>query len=660
MAIASYNDWLSFMKEGREPDPPIREPVLESWKRCLAMQLNPYEFSRTPPDEAVKGAGENRLLEMLRGITERSMKGTRGSRMAWLLCDTGGVIIHIGSYNQQILDMLQSNGITAGISLDEANAGTNGLSLAMINRTPAICCGAEHFFQKFHQFSEAAAPFFDLEGVPVGYMALLGMLPEADVSILRSSINLLINILDRELRLNRARDVQIELKTRFDRFYKDDLKPIVIVTRTGYLRMINPAAAKLFDITGKNLEEKNLDKLAGFTPAIKEITQSAIACSAKPMEIRLSDRHLDVSYEKIPIFSASEEFLGAILIFMEKSERSKETGGAESEAKYTFKDIIGKAPSIMMAKELATRAAETSVNVFLSGPSGTGKEMFAQSIHNASDRKKYPFVPINCAAIPREIAESELFGYASGAFTGASRSGKIGKLEAADKGTVFLDEIGDMPFELQAKLLRMLEERTITRIGSSREIPVNIRIIAATNKDIQALIRQNRFREDLYYRISVTTINLPSLSDSKDDIPELVHNFIEYYNEAMGKKVMGIGEPIMERFKTYPWPGNIRELKNAIEFSVMLNRGEDIITWKDLPGQLRMALLYRDPQDTDTAASRQMDPLSQERREVVDSEKALYEKAVRMAKGNISEAARILKVGRSTLYRKMRKFNLKF
>lgn len=341
-----------------------------------------------------------------------------------------------------------------------------------------------------------------------------------------------------------------------------------------------------------------------------------------------------------------------------KNRHSQVTETKKSEARYRFEDIIGHSPPLRKAIALARRAADTSVNVLIHSPSGTGKEVFAHSIHAASERKDQPFVAINCAAIPREIAESELFGYAPGAFTGARRSGQVGKLEAADGGTVFLDEIGDMPMELQAKLLRMLEDHSITRVGDREEIPVDIRIIAATNKNIPELIEKDLFREDLYYRLNVTSITLPTLQEDKDDIPELVSSFIEMFNERMGKKVKGIIPEIMSAFKNYSWPGNVRELKNAIEFAVMLNTGEDDIAWKDLPGHLRATLLYREPQEN-TGNGSGADPFRSERQMLENSERALYIKAIKMSGGNMSHAAGILGVGRSTLYRKLKKFGLK-
>jgi transcriptional regulator with PAS, ATPase and Fis domain len=286
--------------------------------------------------------------------------------------------------------------------------------------------------------------------------------------------------------------------------------------------------------------------------------------------------------------------------------------------------------------------------VLLTGPSGTGKEMFAHSIHNASDREEHPFVAINCAAIPREIAESELFGYAPGSFTGASREGKIGKLEAADQGTVFLDEIGDMPLELQAKLLRLLEQRCIARIGGRKDIPVNIRVIAATNRDLPELVDKGEFREDLYYRLNVSTITLPSLADCRDDIPELALSFINYFNETMGKKVQGMSPDVLERFKGYAWPGNIRELRNVVFGALVSKRTGDALLVSDLPRRLWAAAEEQGGDDANLEARLSSGSFNL-RREVEKLERRALELALRRSQGNAAEAARLLgEVGRGT------------
>ena len=220
-------------------------------------------------------------------------------------------------------------------------------------------------------------------------------------------------------------------------------------------------------------------------------------------------------------------------------------------------------------------AAQHSSSILITGESGTGKEMFARMIHFESQRKANPFVAVNCAAIPEALMESELFGYEEGAFTGARKGGKIGKIQLANHGTFFLDEIGDMPLYLQAKLLRVLSERKVERIGSSSTSPINVdvRIIAATNQNLEKMIEQKEFREDLYYRLNVVPLRIPPLRERKDDIPFLIQHFIGKYNKILGKEIRAASEPVMELLMEYQWPGNVRELENSIEYMMTFEKG---------------------------------------------------------------------------------------
>ncbi|MCB2290759.1 sigma 54-interacting transcriptional regulator [Clostridium sp. CS001] len=249
------------------------------------------------------------------------------------------------------------------------------------------------------------------------------------------------------------------------------------------------------------------------------------------------------------------------------------------------KDIFGISTQIQKLKQDVKKIAKSTSTVLITGESGTGKEMFARAIHDESDRKDKPFIAINCGAIPDMLLESELFGYVKGAFTGADPMGKMGKFEFANKGTILLDEIGDMPLYLQAKLLRVLQERSITRIGSNTTIDIDVRVVAATNKDLVKAIKENRFREDLYYRLNVIPLEIPPLRERKEDIKLLIETFIEKYCNLFNKKFsdIKIGEKIWQILNNYEWPGNVRELENAIEYIINMMGTDGIITKEILP-----------------------------------------------------------------------------
>ena len=259
---------------------------------------------------------------------------------------------------------------------------------------------------------------------------------------------------------------------------------------------------------------------------------------------------------------------------------------SEMSITYTFEDIIGNSEKMQRAKKRALQVAQGNSTVLITGESGTGKELFARAIHYASDRRKGPFITVNCGAIPESLLESELFGYEKGAFTGARDKGKVGKFELADTGTIFLDEIGDMPLLLQVKLLHVLQNRRFERVGGNKTIQVDVRVITATNRDLEDMMRDKLFREDLYYRISVIPLQLPSLRERKEDILELSRFFLNKYNVFMNKKISDFSPDVQQLFMNYEWPGNVRELENAVEYGVNMTFSE-IIQMDSVPPKLQ-------------------------------------------------------------------------
>ncbi len=308
---------------------------------------------------------------------------------------------------------------------------------------------------------------------------------------------------------------------------------------------------------------------------------------------------------------------------------------------YSFHQILGKSKAMRDLFDLIRRVADSPTNVLITGESGTGKELVAKAIHYNSDRRDAPFVPVNCAAIPEALLESELFGHVRGAFTDA-KADKRGLFEEAHKGTLFLDEISELPLMLQAKLLRAIQEHEIRRVGATRPVSVDVRIIAATNLNLTEEVKGKRFREDLYYRLNVIEIRLPPLRERKEDIPLLVEAFLRRCAEAGRKPVQGISEPALALLIDYQWPGNVRELENVIERAVTLTRGEKIVP-EDLPTAVQGARGER--RVIDDAAERTL-PLA-------DVEKEYILRILEKTGGNKYQAAHVLGIDRKTLYRKL-------
>jgi len=313
----------------------------------------------------------------------------------------------------------------------------------------------------------------------------------------------------------------------------------------------------------------------------------------------------------------------------------------------TFDTIIGESKAISDAKRKALKVAKGDSTILLLGESGTGKELFAGAIHNASERSKGPFVVVNCVSIPENLLESELFGYEAGAFTGASPKGKKGKFEQANGGTIFLDEIGDMPFSLQGKLLRVLQERTIEPIGSKSLIPVDIRIISSTNKDLLQLVKKGLFREDLYFRLAVIPIVIPPLRERNGDILLLANHFRKVYNSLLNKNISAISKDVAKILLNYSWPGNVRELKNVIEHATNLETGNEI-SIESLPATL---IKYKEKKNI----------LNLRISSLKEQEETLIKEAIARF-GNTTagktEAARFLGISRATLYRKLKKYKI--
>ncbi|MCS7314790.1 MAG: sigma-54 dependent transcriptional regulator [Bryobacterales bacterium] len=316
--------------------------------------------------------------------------------------------------------------------------------------------------------------------------------------------------------------------------------------------------------------------------------------------------------------------------------------------KYGFENILGRSPALLETLEAAARVAPTDATVLIRGETGTGKELLAKAIHFNSARREGPFVTINCGAIPPELLESELFGHVKGAFTGAVAH-KKGRIELADGGTLFLDEIGELPLPLQVKLLRLIQEREIEKLGAPGVLRVNVRIIAATHRNLEAMVEDGAFREDLYYRLAVIPLHLPPLRERAEDIPELVAHFFEASKRRYGRPRLVLPQALLPYFSAWRWPGNVRELENVIERVVLLARGDEV-TLHDLPDFLRRE---REPLD---AIHLELPP---EGISLEAVERELIRRALEKFDGNQSQAARYLDISRKTLIYRMEKYGLK-
>ncbi|MFD2923718.1 sigma-54 interaction domain-containing protein [Halobacillus naozhouensis] len=311
---------------------------------------------------------------------------------------------------------------------------------------------------------------------------------------------------------------------------------------------------------------------------------------------------------------------------------------------YSLHDIAANSPKMVQIKETVKQIAPGDVSILLNGESGTGKELFAHSIHLLSERHTKPFVKVNCAAIPENLIESELFGYKEGAFTGAKKGGKLGKFQLADGGTLFLDEIGDMPLNAQVKLLRVLQEKEVEAVGAVHPQKIDIRIVAATNKSLERLVEEKRFREDLFYRVNVIQIDIPPLRERSEDIAMLAEFFLQKVTDRTGKRVTEFTSEVVERLKQYKWQGNVRELENVVEAAVHLCHSSTI-TMADLPGYLQSPTLS----SVEGLTLKEI---------IQNTEQKAIENTLQQTDGNKLEAARRLGLSKSSFYEKLKKHQI--
>ena len=435
---------------------------------------------------------------------------------------------------------------------------------------------------------------------------------------------------------------------------------IINVDQNGIIDTFNPQAEKIFKkepckVIGKNINkifpEFNFSKIIKTGQRIEgkfwTVGDIKIVANIIPIKINNEVIRFVITFQKVSQIQRIEQ----------KIRKKIYLKGNVAENK--FEDIIGQSKIISNLKEEAKSYAQVDSPVLLYGETGTGKELFAQSLHNYSARKNKPFVAFNCAALPENILESELFGYVEGAFTGAKRGGKMGFFEQAHEGTIFLDEIGEISQDIQARLLRVLQECKIRRLGDDRVIPVDVRIITSTNKNLNKLVKENKFRRDLYYRINVLNLKLPNLKERREDIPLLTKFFIKKYQYKFKKEIGGISEESMDILKSYNWPGNIRQLENIIERLIVRTRDHYIMP--DLVKEVMEffdddKIMYVNNSNLESESNRGENDLNIPLiGNLEDIERVIIKKIIKNEKGNKTAVAKKLGIGRTTLWRKMRK-----
>jgi PAS domain S-box-containing protein len=528
-----------------------------------------------------------------------------------------------------------------GAYMDEENIGTNAMSLVLTEKKPIQISGEDHYIKAYHRWTCSAAPIVDVNNKLIGVLDLTGYYDSVNSHTL-GMVVAAVHAIEKMLEI-----IEYNKKLESAKIYTEtiiDSIPAGIMTSDldGNINTVNRHMLDLFGYTEEEIKQKKAyDLFEDWDNVIKAIK---LKDNYLDEDVFVNSRKnvLQYNLSVYPIQDINESLNGIVYVFKEvKRVRKLANKILGRQAIYTFDKIIGNNKEFLKTIEFAKQVADSRSTILIMGESGTGKEVFAQSIHNYSERRNETFIALNCGAIPKNLIESELFGYDEGAFTGAKKNGHPGKFEIADGGTIFLDEIGEMPLDMQTRLLRVIEEGTVGRIGSTKEIVVDVRIIAATNKDLIEEVNKGNFRKDLFYRLNVLPLRLPALRDRKDDIPLLIDYFMNRISKRINKKIIEIPKDYLKELVEYDWPGNIRDLENLIE--LMLNTGcmdhNHIINKRAISSEN-----YIDIEEVELNLEK--------------VEKEIITKALRKFSGNITNCAKALGIGRNTLYRKINKYKI--
>ena len=674
-----HKKWENFINFVDDDYSMVRPEVYASWLRSRASQVNPHKLISdllSPEALSIKLNLNADLMSICRPYMERMYNIVKGSGAYILLSDRQGYILDVIGDPDIVYQGESYSLLVSGACRSESTAGTNAVGTTLALNKPVQIWGEEHYIEWHKAYACAGAPFYDANDNLLGSITVTCKKSFAHTHTL-GMVSCAADSISREVKLKAAMTKLELLNAQRNMIIENMTSGVFLLSPTGRVSQVNTVALRMLDFTYANTLGKqffdivSIDYLANF-----EGRQNFLAKECYNLEVNVATASRPAQLKKFNISvnhiknSAGE--LTGILVRINKPEMiQKLVKRIEGyHAKYCFNDIIGESEPMQKLKKACHKAARTDSNVLILGESGTGKELIAQAIHNASSVSSGPFVAINCASLPNNLVESELFGYERGAFTGAVKEGRPGKFELADGGTIFLDEIGDMPLDVQATLLRVIQTREVTRIGSNSPRPVNIRIIAATNQNLNQAVYDKTFRGDLYYRLNVFTIQPPALRErGSEDIKRLADFFVSNYNKNKGTN-FEILPNVYPYLQSYRWPGNVRQLENVIERAINLTDGgyiapehmPDYILSNDPSAQGYIKISpYALPESTLTPPQTQaLEPeeTSAKLPSREDSEKSLIISALIRANGRITDTAQLLSMNRRTLYRRMDKLGI--
>lgn len=655
-----YEEWKKFSTTGKSDDCKARAQIVESWIRCYKTGVLPYNTSlhSALSDKDLRRLlnEKEKLINVAKPVMSNLYKFVKGSGFVVVLTDERGYIMEVFCDDDSLQNSITKN-FFQGASWREEEAGTNAIGTALEIGEPIQVSGAEHYCRKHHCLTCSAAPIFNSNGCMIGILDMSGASYASHLHTLGMVVAAAEAIMA-QISIQRKNYELALVNNRLTNFFNTVSDGVLIVDKDEIVIQVNPAAREILGKSEQNILGSAMNQLFDHGgSSLGKILATSEPYTDLEISVDKQDEICRCLASRESIINEQDIIIGGIILLRPiKRVQNLVNRYNGNCAILQFNDIIGDSVQIRETIRIATQAATTTSNVLLQGESGTGKEIFVQAIHNRSAQQHGPFIALNCGAIPRELIGSELFGYDEGAFTGAKRGGKPGKFELACGGTLFLDEIGDMPLEQQTALLRVIQERKVTRIGSDKMIPINVRLICATNKNLSAEVEKGSFRHDLFYRLNVLSILIPPLRHHIEDLSLLFNHFLEKLSHDRNCKF--IVEPgVIECLRQYSWPGNVRELQNVIERAASLAEN-GIITMHHLPAEFYSPSL--------PGLASPVTPLiqaigSREQRKKIanEAERNRILQLLNVYGGNVSQVARVLEVSRKTLYNKIRLYTIK-
>jgi transcriptional regulator of acetoin/glycerol metabolism len=643
---AMKRKWAEYVNNNLVAPKDIRPYVAESWQRCRKLNIDPYcsrKLTISPKDLKQRRAQFKDLIRVALPTIKNIYNFVRHSGFNVVLADEDGYLLLVMGDGENFAGEHEVQ-LCPGANWAEIYKGTNAIGTCLVERQPIHIHAVEHFCKNNHLITSSASPIFDPNGQLIGVLNMTGEYRHANDHTL-GIVVAGANAIENQLRLHCTNKKLYSAYKYSETIINTMSEGLMTVNTEGVITQFNNAAAQIIDTTARNAIGCHVSQILSKATPILDMLRTGTNYENQEVVFEKNQRRFYSSGRLL--YDDYSNCIGAVAVLKSYQKGAKNQPKEviiTQPARYHFDDIIGNCALMKETKRRAEIASSSPSTVLLYGESGTGKELFAHSIHTHGPRSNKPFVAINCSATPEGLIESELFGYATGSFTGASKKGKAGKFEIADGGTLFLDEIGDMPMHTQVKLLRVIQERKVTRVGSSTEIPVDIRIIAATHKDLKKEMELGNFREDLYYRLNVILIRIPPLRERLDDIPALVESLVNKLSLKLDRHGIQVTKPFLRACYAYPWPGNVRELENALERAINMVREDGILTAELM--ELNSASLPVENSRDDLV------------RPLKDMEKDLLIQALKKADGNIVQASKMLGISRNTIYRKIKEFDL--